>query len=321
MIDLQIFNGKPEADVDWGGLRASSNDYMAVNTPERALDMVYKFKSLHRVLTGWQDGDDPEHAPMLALFDEVNNQRLCIPKVKIHIGADEGSSLAELKGTQQAKDAFDETMKLFITQCRSERSGCWIMTHSYLVENIGLDRQLQSSFSFIILGRASYELIAGAIRDAALISSAATRERLREQYEAVIPLLPPKTPIALTNVDGPWRLVRLPRYEKQVFIARGPLNQSAREIADADAERAWAKAYGAAAEASPKLNERQQAILEFGRENRGLHTPSEIQARVWACRGVKAAELAQDFAVLQALNFGSTEKTSRSVKWGVVPDA
>lgn len=312
-IDIQIFNGKPEADNNWGGFKGSPMDYLAVNSPDRALEMLEKFRALRGVLTKWQDGHQPKHAPMLCLFDEVNNQRLFMPKVKIPVEGD--GLMSHLRGSQWALEVFDETMKLFVTQCRSEKSGVWIMTHSYLVDNIGLDRQLQRSFSYVVLGLLSYDLISSAINDADLITSKATRDRLREQFEIVVPTLPKRTPLALTNVGGRWRLVRLPRYKKSVYIARGTLNQSAAEIADESLKERLDRL----ADESPKLTEKQQAILDFGRSKQDWIKPSDVQAEVWGFRSVRAADIIKDFQALEAMRYGKSEDTGRTTKWRILP--
>ena len=209
-IDWYVFNGKPEKDNHWGGLVRSPSDYWAVNSDERAVEMIGQFKACVGALTEWQD-TGADHYSMFIVADEVNNQR-------------------ELMGEKDEKQ-YDSLVRRYATQCMSEASGLWLSSHAYNVEDIGLNRRLQKSFQLVILGRnGKYDSIADAINDYRLISNRETREQLKAQLD----IYQGKDAIALTNVGGSWRLVQLPYYSKEVEIVRGALNQPVGEIIDAE---------------------------------------------------------------------------------------
>lgn len=207
-VDWYVFNGKPEKDNHWGGLVRSPSDYWPVNNEERAVEMIGQFKACVGALTEWQDSG-VDHYSMFIVADEVNNQR-------------------ELLG-QKDEQQYDSLLRRYATQCMSERSGLWLSSHAYNVEDVGLNRRLQKSFQLIILGRnGKYDSIADAINDYRLISNKDTREQLKAQLD----MYQGKDAIALTNVGGSWRLLQLPYYSKDVEISRGALNQSTAEIID-----------------------------------------------------------------------------------------
>ncbi|MGB3493437.1 MAG: hypothetical protein WBA57_11955, partial [Elainellaceae cyanobacterium] len=207
LVDWFIFNGKPEKTHDWGGLAHSLTDYWEVNSEEKAAEMFGQFQACVGALQDWQS-KGTDHYPMFLVMDEVNNQRILM--------------------TDNDRKKFDKKMSLYATQCMSEQSGLWISTHSHLVTDIGLNRQLQSNFQVIALGRnGKYESIASAIDDEYLIRDKDLRIALKSQLQAY-KATGEKGAIAFTNVGGDSRLVKLPQYSKDVRISASPLNTSAK---------------------------------------------------------------------------------------------
>lgn len=192
-----ILNGKPERGNNWGGL-TETRSYLSVNTEERAVTALKYLTQYQKKLAEWQDSG-ARHTSLFVVADEVNNQRSLLDEkeAKIH----------------------SKYLALVATQGRSEGCGLWLSTHSHLVSDVGLNRQVQTSFQVVALGReGKLESVAAAIADPYIIRD----EELRAQLKAKLRIfnnLGGQGAIAFTTQGGNTRLVRLPVYSKNVQIA------------------------------------------------------------------------------------------------------
>lgn len=209
---FMILNGKPERDNQWGGL-VGTTCYYAINNRDRALNGFKIMDRLVRKLGEWQD-NPVKHPSLFVVADEVNNQQILLP-------------------TKQRPE-YSELLSLFATQCMSERSGLWLSSHSHLVSDVGLNRQIQQSFQVVALGReGKYETITAVLDDQYIIRDMDLRMALKTQLRDYVSQGNTGA-IAFTNQGGNPRLVALPQYSKNLTIfslgarkqeAQGEVNQ------------------------------------------------------------------------------------------------
>ncbi len=264
LVDWFVFNGKPERENRWGGLVDSPNDYWAVNSDERAIEMLGQFKACVSVLQQWQDSN-AQHYPMVICMDEVNNQRNLLPK--------------------QQQQEFDRRLSLFATQCMSERSGLWLSTHSHNVDDIGLNRKLQQSFQVVCVGRnGKYESIAAVLDDEYIIRDRDLRQALKAQLQAYTHT-GEKGAIAFTNLGGSSRLVKLPHYSKDVTLRQSALNSPAWAGGDEvshlrdQLERSWQRSDKNSGENPNGITPELHGIIQFCRENGGAVSCRDCQRK------------------------------------------
>lgn len=147
---------------------------------------------------------DARPFPTITINDEWNNTLKCAsaydkifkPKVK------------EL-------DLIKELKAIRLTQGRSRRVVDIDTSHSALVEDLGLNRQLQHAYQKVILGRANKTSAISRSFTKTIIGSEAEAEILKQQWEEYFAKAHPYNQgvVALTNIGtGKWRLIRLPDY-------------------------------------------------------------------------------------------------------------
>ncbi|WP_204151903.1 hypothetical protein [Leptolyngbya sp. CCY15150] len=287
LVDWFVFNGKPEQDNRWGGLVDSPNDYWAVNSKGRAIEMLGQFKVCVSVLQQWQDSS-AQHYPMVICMDEVNNQRILLP-------------------TPQRRE-LGERLSLFATQCMSERSGLWLSTHSHNVDDIGLNKRLQQSFQVVCVGRnGKYESIAAVLDDEYIIRDRDLRQALKAQLQAYTHT-GEKGAIAFTNLGGSSRLVKLPHYSKDVSLRQTALNSPAWASGDEvsqlrdQLERSWQRSDKNSGENPNGITPELHGIIQFCRENGGAVSSRDCQRRF----KLSADTVKELFEVLEHGGWGRT---------------
>ena len=186
-----ILDGKPERTNTYAGLKADPNIYLAVNSKDAAMEAIARWENVLELLRKGQSGDP---LPQLVVMDELNNQRLLLDNK-------DGKTL-------------DEAIALFSTQVMCQGGGIWLSSHSHLVSDVGLNRQLQTSYAVIALGRnGRYSSIEAVLDDSLVIRSKVAREALKAQLTAYRDN-GGNGAIAFTNLGGDDRLVVLPDYSK-----------------------------------------------------------------------------------------------------------
>lgn len=194
-----ILDGKPERTNSYAGLKADPNVYLAVNSKDAAMEAIARWENVLELLRKGQTG---EPLPQLVVMDEVNNQRLLL----------------------DSKDGkvLDDAIALFSTQVMGQGGGIWLSSHSHLVSDVGLNRQLQTSYAVIALGRdGRYSSIEAVLDDALVIRSKVAREALKSQLTAYRDN-GGNGAIAFTNLGGDDRLVVLPDYSKLLSPTSAP---------------------------------------------------------------------------------------------------
>ena len=194
-----ILDGKPERTNTYAGLKADPNIYLAVNSKDAAMEAIARWENVLELLRKGQSGDP---LPQLVVMDELNNQRLLLDNK-------DGKTL-------------DEAIALFSTQVMCQGGGIWLSSHSHLVSDVGLNRQLQTSYAVIALGRnGRYSSIEAVLDDSLVIRSKVAREALKAQLTAYRDN-GGNGAIAFTNLGGDDRLVVLPDYSKLLSSASAP---------------------------------------------------------------------------------------------------
>lgn len=183
-----LFDGKPKPSNNWGGLK-DGLQYLAVNTNDRAAIAFEMWKEIADELTRIQDGG--QGVVSLPVVDEINNQRILLPKT--------------------SQEDLDKLISRFATQVQEFGGGVWLTSHSHLVEDLGFNRQMQNSFAIIALGKdGRNQSVEACIDDALIIRNRETRKALKAQLAAY----QGKGAIAFTNLGGSPRIVALPDYRQ-----------------------------------------------------------------------------------------------------------
>jgi hypothetical protein len=196
MVDFQIIDCKGEED-GWLGIENSSNDYQLLDDDmaEDGLNQLMLMKGqLKRVDT---------KIPMIAVIDEWNN------------GVSSLENSPELK-REDVKAAISAGRQI-VTKGRSKRLFGWMTTHTPDTKTIGMDSATRQSFNIVILARGNkLGLISSVLKNTyTFVDDDATREKLLIAYQHFMSngdASLKEKPVALTNLCGDWRLVRLPDY-------------------------------------------------------------------------------------------------------------
>lgn len=262
-----ILNGKHEHTTNWGGL-VDTTAYHAINTRDRAQQGFSIVNKLVAKLQEWQD--NPKNHPSLFLVaDEVNNQRTMLPKAQ--------------------REDYSENLSLFATQCMSERSGLWLSSHSHLVNDVGLNRQIQQSFQIVALGRnGKYESIAAVLDDPYIIRDNDTKSALKDQLRNYVSQ-GGNGAIAFTNQGGDNRLVALPNYTKDLEIFSIGAAHKANPV-EPKATQDESTSDGAIAPSPPSFTEDEQLLIEKMRSLKAEHPDWGKTAIVCAATGKAPGE-------------------------------
>jgi hypothetical protein len=195
-VDFQVIDCKGEED-GWLGLENSPNDYQLLDD-----DMAKAGFSQLMVMKGALTRVDIK-VPMIGIIDEWNNG---ISSLKNSTEVNRDEVKAAISAGRQ-----------IVTKGRSKRLYGWMTTHTPETDAIGMDSATRQSFNIVILARGNkLGLISSILKNVyKFVDDDTTREKLLLAYQHFMQTgsseLKEK-PVALTNLNGDWRLVRLPDY-------------------------------------------------------------------------------------------------------------
>lgn len=219
---IHLFDGKPTADRKIAGIKRTKG-YHSVVSPNQVPQFEGEMR--HVVEQMMSDSRGPDSDRMLILCDEINNACKKADLYKL--------DQKELAANEQDKRDYREYLQtyqgLIISQGREKNCLGVATTHTANTQALGIDSNERNNNSFLILGSSqSFDnielLLSGS--GVRLINNPKTLERLNEQYEYHKPLLFTGF-YALTNINGDWRLVRLPDWRGEcpdVFPQENALN-------------------------------------------------------------------------------------------------
>lgn len=139
--------------------------------------------------------------PTICIWDEYNNT---LGAAKMYDKLNKGSQVSTLiSGANYS----------VVTKGRSKICLNIMTSHSPQVKDIEMNTDIQQSLNIVILGRGKYGAIKNVLSNKrAIIEDDDTRENLYEQFKAFYAKGDRDRVLALTNLNGDWRLVFLPRY-------------------------------------------------------------------------------------------------------------
>jgi hypothetical protein len=208
MVDFQIIDCKGEED-GWLGIESSPNDYCLLDddTAREGFGQLMVMKGqLKRIDTT---------IPMIAIIDEWNN------------GVSSLTNSPEI--SKPEKQTAISAGRQIVTKGRSKRLFGWMTTHTPETDSIGMDGATRQSFNIVILARGNkLGLISSVLKNTyKFVDDDTTREKLLVAYQHFMSngdAALKEKPVALTNLCGEWRLVRLPQYENPDPIERTVLD-------------------------------------------------------------------------------------------------
>ena len=195
-VDFQVIDCKGEED-GWLGLENSPNDYQLLDD-----DMAKAGFSQLMVMKGALNRVDIK-VPMIGIIDEWNNG---ISSLKNSTEVNRDEVKAAISAGRQ-----------IVTKGRSKRLYGWMTTHTPETDAIGMDSATRQSFNIVILARGNkLGLISSILKNTyKFVDDDTTREKLLLAYQHFMQAGSSElkeNPVALTNLNGDWRLVRLPDY-------------------------------------------------------------------------------------------------------------
>ena len=233
-IDFNVWNGGKD-DEDYCGLQNHDPDYLFTAHPEN-------IEWATRLLLGDQ-GDEDSLAlvrrcdrwvgyPTLLICDEWNNTLLAAQNADM---LDKGNNYRDklIVGSTQ-----------IVTRGPGKLVLGWFTSHSAFVKNVGWDEDIKKNISCVAIarigrneqgqlikfGEAMKQALSGGSGKSSWVSDPDTRAALTARFDAWFNTNECAV-VALTNLLGEWRLVRLPKYpDKQPPIPRGAMNQSITEL-------------------------------------------------------------------------------------------
>ncbi|MBI4739884.1 ATP-binding protein [Candidatus Woesearchaeota archaeon] len=198
--------------------------------------------------------------PTIAVIDEWNN------------GLGTAAEHDEITEGQQYAKLMKIAAKGIVTKGRSKRVYGWMTTHTPKTDEIGMDSATRQSLNIIILARGNkLGLIASVLKGTyTFVDDDLIRQSLAQTFQEFMRNPDPNSPIALTNLSGQWRLVKLPPYpDEHPPLDRKAFNQSTAEILDEDSLEAIEEAV--------KTTNRNQLELLFNLDAElGAIDPSEL---------------------------------------------
>jgi hypothetical protein len=152
---------------------------------------------------------------MVAIIDEWNN------------GVSSLTNSPEI--SKPEKQTAISAARQIVTKGRSKRLFGWMTTHTPETDSIGMDGATRQSFNIVILARGNkLGLISSVLKNTyKFVDDDTTREKLLVAYQHFMSngdAALKEKPVALTNLCGEWRLVRLPQYENPEPIERTVLD-------------------------------------------------------------------------------------------------
>jgi len=215
-VDFCILDNKGD-ESGWLGLE-NDRDTMIYDDESKTPEAYRWLQGLKQRLKA-----EKPSLPTIAVIDEWNNG----------LGtADEHDEITE--GQKYAK-LMKIAAKGIVTKGRSKRVYGWMTTHSPKTDAIGMDSATRQSLNIIILARGNkLGLIASVLKGTyTFVDDDLIRQSLSQTFQEFMQNPDPESPIALTNLSGQWRLVRLPPYpDEHPPLDRKAFNQSTQEILD-----------------------------------------------------------------------------------------
>lgn len=268
MVDFQIIDCKGEED-GWLGIESSPNDFCLLDDDSAS----HGYGQL-MVLKGQLKRVDTT-IPMIGIIDEWNNG----------VASLKNSPEVDKSEVQSAVSAARQ----IVTKGRSKRLFGWMTTHTPETDSIGMDSATRQSFNIIILARGNkLGLISSILKNTyKFVDDDSTREKLLQQYQYFMSNSQPaerERPIALTNLCGDWRLVRLVDYrDPPAPIERTVLNGGSAEPAQTtpqptgDAAMPWGDAV--------------QVMKQWVRTLKRTPTDEDLKAEICRLTGIHPSEL------------------------------